>query len=197
MPGGGGAFFVRARAQPPPPPPSHLRPTPSPCWARVPSSSGPSGINTRGTTQRRARPRWLCLCQSVSCWATGNNGLAVVFWLGFWFWREYPGATLGRVLAPLAVVGTWGDQPPSGVVGGGPRATRRCHRRCGADLPPGRSAGAVFPPGGVFRRQTLRKHPLCVWRYSAPSLAFKKQGNKKHSARKPAGGGGGWFTKPG
>jgi hypothetical protein len=59
----------------------------------------------------------------------------VVFWLGFWFLREDPGATLGRFFASLAVVGTWGEhQPPSGVVGRGPRATRRCHRRCRAGL---------------------------------------------------------------
>jgi hypothetical protein len=74
----------------------------------------------------------------------------VVFWLGFWFWWEHPGAELGRFFASLAVVGTWGDQPPSGVVGGGPRVTRRCPRRCVADLCGG--AGAVFFFRGGTRR---------------------------------------------
>jgi hypothetical protein len=58
---------------------------------------------------------------------------AVVFWLGFWFWWEHPGAELGRFFASLAVVGTWGGQPPSGVVGGGTplshkSGTRRQHK---------------------------------------------------------------------
>jgi hypothetical protein len=45
---------------------------------------------------------------------------AVIFWLGQWFWWEHPGAELGRFFASLlAVMGTWGGQPPSGVVGGG------------------------------------------------------------------------------
>jgi hypothetical protein len=51
---------------------------------------------------------------------------AVVIWLGYAIWWEHPGAELGCFFfASLAVVGTWGDQPPSGVVGGGPRVTRR------------------------------------------------------------------------
>jgi hypothetical protein len=70
----------------------------------------------------------------------------VLFWLGFWFWWEHPGADLGRFFASLAVVCTWGDRPASGLVGGGPWVTRRCPRRFGADLcpSPGRAAGAVF-----------------------------------------------------
>jgi hypothetical protein len=59
----------------------------------------------------------------------------VVIWLGYAIWWEHPGAELGCFFASLAVAGTWGDQPPSGVVGGaGPRVTRRCPRRCRADL---------------------------------------------------------------
>jgi hypothetical protein len=34
------------------------------------------------------------------------------------------------------VVGAWGDHPPSGVVGGGPRVTWRRHGRCCADVSP-------------------------------------------------------------
>jgi hypothetical protein len=45
----------------------------------------------------------------------------VVFWLGFWFWLGHLGAALSHFFASLAVVGAWGDHPPSGVVGGGPR----------------------------------------------------------------------------
>jgi hypothetical protein len=62
--------------------------------------------------------------------------MAVGFWLGFWFWWEHPGAKLGRFSPPWpwwAPRGT-SHQPPSGVVGGGPWVTRRCPRRCGADL---------------------------------------------------------------
>jgi hypothetical protein len=44
----------------------------------------------------------------------------VVFWLGFWFWLGHLGAALGRFFASLAVVGAWGDHPPSGVVGDQP-----------------------------------------------------------------------------
>jgi hypothetical protein len=47
---------------------------------------------------------------------------AVVIWLGYAIWWEHPGAELGCFFASLAVVGTWGDHPPSGVVRGGPRA---------------------------------------------------------------------------
>jgi hypothetical protein len=49
--------------------------------------------------------------------------------------------------ASLALVGTWGDQPPSGVVGGG-----GCGSRGGAPagpalaFAPGRAAGPVFRP---------------------------------------------------
>jgi hypothetical protein len=32
---------------------------------------------------------------------------AVVFWLGFWFWWEHPGAELGRFFASLAMLGTY------------------------------------------------------------------------------------------
>jgi hypothetical protein len=54
---------------------------------------------------------------------------AVVIWLGYAIWWEHPGAAeLGCFFASLAVVGTWGDHPPSGVVRGGPRVTRRCPR---------------------------------------------------------------------
>jgi hypothetical protein len=82
-----------------------------------------------------------------------HSGAPVVFWLGFWFWWEHPGAELGRFFASLAVVlGTWGDQPPSGVAGGGQRATRRCPRRCGADLRPWPACGGRFFPGGCPQR---------------------------------------------
>jgi hypothetical protein len=77
------------------------------------------------------------------------------FWLGFWFWWEHPGAELGRFFASLAVVGTWGDQPPSGVVGRGQRVTRRCPRRCGADLCPWSGRGGRFFQGGVLRDRWL------------------------------------------
>ena len=73
----------------------------------------------------------------------------MVFWLGFWFWLGYLGAVLSRFFVSLAVVGTWWDQPPSGVVGGGPRATRRCHRRCRADLCPWPGCGGRFFFRGV------------------------------------------------
>jgi hypothetical protein len=62
------------------------------------------------------------------------------------------GAPMGRIglfYRLLAVVGTWGDQPPSGVVGGGPRVTRRCTRRCGADLCPWPGRGGRFFFRGV------------------------------------------------
>jgi hypothetical protein len=76
----------------------------------------------------------------------------MVFWLGlwFWFWWEHPGGELGCLFASLAVVGTWGDQPPSGVVGGGPQVTRRCPRLCGADLCPwpGRGGHLIGRSGG-------------------------------------------------
>jgi hypothetical protein len=80
---------------------------------------------------------------------------AVVFWLGFWFWWEHPGVELGRFFASLAVVGTWGGQPPSGVVGGGPWVTWRCHRRPRADVSfwPGRRPR--FFPGGSLRDKWL------------------------------------------
>ena len=77
---------------------------------------------------------------------------AVVFWLGFWFWLGYLGAVLSRFFVSLAVVGTWGDQPPSGVVRGGPRVTRRCPRRCRADLCPWPVRGGRFFPGGFPQR---------------------------------------------
>jgi hypothetical protein len=41
-------------------------------------------------------------------------------------------AEMGCFVASLAVVGAWGHQLPSGVVRGGPRVTRRCHRRPGS-----------------------------------------------------------------
>jgi hypothetical protein len=72
----------------------------------------------------------------------------VVFWLGFWFGREHPGAELGRFFASLAVVGTWGDQPPSGVVGGGPGGAA-------LTFAPGRAAGAVVFSGGSLRDKWL------------------------------------------
>jgi hypothetical protein len=104
------------------------------------------------------------------------ESVSVVIWLGYAIWWEHPGAGLGCFLASLAMVGTWGDQPPSGVVGGGPRATRRCHRRC-SPLPLAGLRGPFFFPGGWFwwevarsnRRGTpvlgppkLRKPPPCV-----------------------------------
>jgi hypothetical protein len=45
-------------------------------------------------------------------------------------------------------MGTWGGQLPNGVVGGGPRVTRRCPSGAALTLAPGRAAGAVFFPGG-------------------------------------------------
>jgi hypothetical protein len=46
-----------------------------------------------------------------------------------------------------------GHQPPSGgVVGGGPRATRRCHRRCRADLCPWPGRGGRFFSRGCPQR---------------------------------------------
>jgi hypothetical protein len=89
-------------------------------------------------------------CSSVSLHRPVSYCPAVVFWLGFWFWWEHPGAELGRFFAPLAVVGTGVDQPPSGVVGGGPRVTRRCPRRCGADLCPWPGGGGRFFSMGVL-----------------------------------------------
>jgi hypothetical protein len=64
--------------------------------------------------------------------------------VGVW---EHPGAELGRVFFASLAVGTLGDQPPSGVVGGGLRvATRRCPRRCGAGLCPWPGCGGRFFP---------------------------------------------------
>jgi hypothetical protein len=62
------------------------------------------------------------------------------------FWWERPGATLARFFASLAMVDTWGDQPPSGVVGGGPARGPRGGAPGGAALPPppGRAGGAFF-----------------------------------------------------
>jgi hypothetical protein len=74
---------------------------------------------------------------------------AVVFWLGFWFWWENPGAELGRVFATLAGGGTGGDQAPCGVAGGGRRVTRRCRRRCGGVLCPWPGGGGRFFPRGI------------------------------------------------
>jgi hypothetical protein len=68
----------------------------------------------------------------------------VVFWLGFWFWLGHLGAALGRFVASLAVVGAWGDHPPSGVVGGGPRVTWRCHWLCRADVSPWLGLGPIL-----------------------------------------------------
>jgi hypothetical protein len=76
----------------------------------------------------------------------------VDIWLGYAIWWAHPGAALDRFFDSLAVVDTWGDQPPSGVVGGGPRVTRRCPRRCGADLCPWPGRGGRFFPGGVPQR---------------------------------------------
>jgi hypothetical protein len=60
---------------------------------------------------------------------------------------EHPGAELGCFFASLAVVGTWGDQPPSGVVGGGPRGTRH------AAVPPGGGGdGFVVPSQWCYIR---------------------------------------------
>jgi hypothetical protein len=82
-------------------------------------------------------------CESCAGQIRGNQRASTPPWLGYAIWGGHPGgAELGCFLASLAVVGTWGDQPPSGVVGGGPRATRRCHRRCRAGLYPWESVRA-------------------------------------------------------
>ena len=84
-----------------------------------------------------------------------DQQVAVVFWLGFWFWLGHLGAALGRFFASLAVVGAWGDHPPSGVVGGGPRVTWRHHGRCRADVCPWLGLGPIFFQGGSLRDEWL------------------------------------------
>jgi hypothetical protein len=74
--------------------------------------------------------------------------------------------------------GAWGDHPPSGVVGGGPRVTWRCHWLCRADVSPWLERRTTFFPGGVPQRQLARssgrgtpvlgpqelaREPLCVF----------------------------------
>jgi hypothetical protein len=44
---------------------------------------------------------------------SGGFLVRILVLVGAW---EHPGAELGRFFASLAVVGTWGDQPPSGAV---------------------------------------------------------------------------------
>jgi hypothetical protein len=80
------------------------------------------------------------MCSNTDKRALDPIDKAVVFWLGFGFWWEHPGVTLGRFFASLAVVDTWGDQPPSGVVGGGPRVSH-------AAVPPPGGAALTFAPG--------------------------------------------------
>ena len=67
------------------------------------------------------------------------------FWLGFWFWLGHLGAALAHFFASLAVVGAWGDHLPSGVVGGGPRVTRR----------PVLAVRAYVSPGPLWRTYVL------------------------------------------
>jgi hypothetical protein len=86
----------------------------------------------------------------------GFNGssrtAAVVFWLGFWFWWEHPGAEMGRLFASMAVVGTWGTShqvgwsvEARGSRGGAPGGAA-------LTFAPGRAAGAVFFSGGFTQR---------------------------------------------
>ena len=106
------------------------------------------------------RAALLCLLPGIGGleWAlvrVSNGAPAVVFWLGFWFWLGHLGAALGRFFASLAVVGAWGDHPPSGVVGGGPRVTWRCHWLCRADVSPWLGLGPIFFQGGSLRDEWL------------------------------------------
>ena len=105
----------------------------------------------RAQTTQSTQLYMTSVCANSAC------ASAVVFWLGFWFWLGYLGAVLSRFFVSLAVVGTWGDQPPSGVVGGGPARGPRGGATGGAALTfaPGRSAGAVFFQGGSLRDKWL------------------------------------------
>jgi hypothetical protein len=84
----------------------------------------------------------------------GTPQPAVVFCFLIRLCERFGGRTQGPNWAvffaslALAVVGTWGDQPPSGVAGGGPRATWRCPRRCGAGLCPWPGRRGRSPPLG-------------------------------------------------
>jgi hypothetical protein len=84
---------------------------------------------------------------------------AVVFWLGFWFWWEHPGAALGRFFASLAVVGTWGGQGAATKWGGRRRPAGHAAVPLAVAAPltfaPGRAAGAVFFQGGTRRDKWL------------------------------------------
>jgi hypothetical protein len=111
----------------------------------------------------------------------------VVFWLGFWFWWEHPGAELGRFFDSLAVVGTWGDQPPSGVVGGGPRVTRRCPRRCGAGLCPWPGGGGRFFSGGSLRDKWLGRTPAYRHARSDGCSRRRCSGTHRHEAHDKQG----------
>jgi hypothetical protein len=77
-------------------------------------------FTSESTKKQEKRGKWLAVYQKTMAERQKNEkkyGGSVVFWLGFWFWLGYLGAVLSRFFVSLAVVGTWWDQPPSGVVG--------------------------------------------------------------------------------
>jgi hypothetical protein len=89
----------------------------------------------------------------------GGNGPAAGALIGL-----TQGPNRAVFFASLAVVGTyWGDQPPSGVVGGGPRVTRRRPRRRGAGLCPWPVRGGRFLGRRGGGRGYLRDRWLRSW----------------------------------
>jgi hypothetical protein len=108
-----------------------------------------------------ARAMHNCSCAVARLWSrTGSARMryqsAVVFWLGFRFWWV-GGGTHGPnwavFFASLAVVDTWGDQPPSvGWSGEACGARGGATRGAALTFAPGQAAGAVFSHGGGRRR---------------------------------------------
>jgi hypothetical protein len=105
---------------------------------------------------------------------------------------RFGGGTQGPLWAVFSPPWPWwarrGGQPPSGVVGGGPRATRR-GATGGAALAfaPGRAVGAVFfQGGGSLRDKWLERTGRCCpsWALKilrqAPVEAPRQQAQKKN-----------------
>jgi hypothetical protein len=125
-----------------------------------------------GNNPAQGFPTWLLqYCITIGSEATFLSALCVIRCPSNLIWsrtfllgvgrnlvrlRDLVGAPRGRIGLFFSPPWPWwapgGDQPPSGVVGGGPHVTRRCHRRCRADLCPWPGCGGRFFPGGYPQR---------------------------------------------